>query len=224
MLLDVDARQSGSVDSTAIEVVSGNDGVRLILRWDVVDVGENAFVSGVVGEVVTKMRWLVVGYILPADAHAVCVVVHEGWHTDVGGLVGGEYLQGAVVGWVPKNHFLAPVTEDVARKIWSVLGAVACGSAVVRHCFAFCDIDIGTTVGGVVADIVAIEQFVIDVVSPLDAEVHGWFLGTCRLTRLAIVRVLVAIGCVESSVSRPEFSTTNGWDDVGSTATSVVVL
>ena len=180
--------------------------------------------SGVVGEIVAEMRRLVVCHILPTDAHAVCVVVHEGWHTNGGGLIGGEYLQGAVVGWVPKNHFLAPVTEDVARKIRRVLGAIASGSAVVCHRVGSCDIDSRAACGGVVGDVVAIEQFVINVVSPINAEVHGWFLGTSRFTRLAIVRILVAIGCVVATVCRPKFSSTNGWDNVGSTTTSVVVL
>jgi len=201
MFLNVDARLSGGVDSLAIEVVGGNDGVGLVLGGDVVDVGEDAFMSGVVGEIVAEMRRLVVCHILPADAHAVSVVVHEGWHTNGGGLIGGEYLQGAAVGWVPKNHFLSPVTEDVARKIRCVLGAIASGCAVVRHRVGSCDIDRIAAGGGVVSDVVAIEQFVVNVVSPINAEIHGWFLGTSRFTRLAIVRVLVAGAWVESSVS-----------------------
>jgi len=82
MLLDVDAWLDGIGNATTFEVKKVCDGIGLVLCGYVVDGRELSFLVDIVGKVVAQVRRLVVGYILPADAHAINVVVHEGWYTD----------------------------------------------------------------------------------------------------------------------------------------------
>ena len=64
-----------------------------------------------VSDVVSQVGWLVIGYVLPGDAHAVDVVVHEGGYAVLGGGCGGEEHQCGGVALVPQNDFFPPITE-----------------------------------------------------------------------------------------------------------------
>ena len=64
-----------------------------------------------VSDVVSQVGWLVIGYVLPGDAHTVDVVVHEGGYAVLGGGCGGEEHQCGGVAPVPQNDFFPPISE-----------------------------------------------------------------------------------------------------------------
>ena len=59
------------------------------------------------------MWGLVVGIILPGYTHSIGVVVHKTGHTVGSPVASGEDVDGAGVGGIPKDEFLAPVAKDV---------------------------------------------------------------------------------------------------------------
>ena len=56
-----------------------------------------------VGQIVAKMRGLVVGGILPTDGETVDVVVHQRWYGIGRGDVGGEDVQVGGIAAIPKD-------------------------------------------------------------------------------------------------------------------------
>lgn len=64
-----------------------------------------------VSDVVSQVGRLVIGHVLPGDAHAVDVVVHEGGYSVPGGGCGGEEYQTGGIAPVPQNDFFSPIAE-----------------------------------------------------------------------------------------------------------------
>ena len=78
-------------------------------------------------QVVAQMWRLVVGCVLPTDAEAVDVVVHQRGYGIGRGDVGGEDVQVGCIACIPEDDFFTPVTEEVGLQAWCGLGPVARG-------------------------------------------------------------------------------------------------
>ena len=70
-----------------------------------------------IGQIVAEMRRLVVRHVLPCHAHAVEVIVHEGWCCIAGLYVGCEDIECRRIGAVPEDKFFTPVTEEVGYNV-----------------------------------------------------------------------------------------------------------
>ena len=125
-----------------------------------------------VGEEVAEVWRLVVGYVLPGDAHAVGVVVHEGGHAEIGGFGGGEDIQRGCIGGVPENDFLTPVAKDVGLQVGRGLRSVAGRRTAVVVGVLALDVETGGTVAVPLVDFCAVEELVLQVAVPVDAEVE----------------------------------------------------
>ena len=71
------------------------------------------------------MRRLVVGRVLPTDAHAVSMVVHQRRYPVPRLRSGGVDIQCSIILSAPQYEFLTPVTEDVSRETGCRFRAVA---------------------------------------------------------------------------------------------------
>ena len=78
-----------------------------------------------VWQVVSQVWGLVVGYVLPYDAHSVYVVVHQCWDAILGRDVGGEDVKVCPVRGIIEYYLLTPVAEEVCLQAWSSLCTVA---------------------------------------------------------------------------------------------------
>ena len=88
-----------------------------------------------VGQIVAEVGRLVVGCVLPADAEAVDVVVHQRGYGIGRGDVGGEDVQMGCIACIPEDDFFTPVTEEVGCEVRCVLCAVArCNTLRVEKC------------------------------------------------------------------------------------------
>ena len=125
-----------------------------------------------VGQIVAKVRRLIVGHVLPCNTHAIGMVVHQRWNTIVGGFVRREHVKRGTVALIPKDDFLAPIAEDVGLQVRRVLGAVARRrvAIVVRILTANVEASGATAVPTVYRR--SIEELLLQVAIPEDAEVH----------------------------------------------------
>lgn len=64
-----------------------------------------------VSDVVSQVGRLVIGHVLPGDAHAVDVVVHEGGYSVLGGGCGGKEYQTGGIAPVPQYDFFSPIAK-----------------------------------------------------------------------------------------------------------------
>ena len=143
--------------------------------------------------------------------------MHQGGHTVGGRRVGGVDVECGVVVCRPQDDFLAPVAEEVGLQIWCRLGAVAAAGAVETQTGG----DIAAAVP--FADGSTVEQFVLQVAIPVDAEIHRSFLADDLLAGLGAEGILVPIGrLLRASVRRPELITTVAGNDVGSQSAAVI--
>ena len=79
-----------------------------------------------VGQIVAQVWRLVVGRVLPADAHTIGMVMHQGGHTVVGGCVSRVNGQaGLSVAGSPEDDLLTPVAQNIGREVGRVLRTVA---------------------------------------------------------------------------------------------------
>jgi hypothetical protein len=78
----------------------------------------------------TWMRWLVVTLSLPYHSLTILVVIPQRRHTVRSRSYGSVNADVSVVGRA-HNDFLTPVTEDVTRSTWVLLGTVDAGSLIV---------------------------------------------------------------------------------------------
>ncbi len=129
----------------------------------------------VVGEVIPQMRRLVVSHVLPRHAHAVHVVVHEGGHAVTGGICRGVDVDGATVGEAPQNQFLAPVAKEVGGEAGSGFGAVAGGRSAegAQGVAPEAETHDGCLALFPLGDLDVVEQFLLGVAIPEDAEIHA---------------------------------------------------
>ena len=121
--IDTSARMA---DGLAVEVEQGGVGG---VGYDVLDsiIGLALEFLNEVGQVIAEVWGLVVADVLPSDAHAVDVVVHEGGYAVAGALDGRVETAHRGVCLAPENDLLAPVAEEIGHQARSGFGAVAGG-------------------------------------------------------------------------------------------------
>ena len=134
-----------------------------------------------VGQIIPQMRRLVVGRVLPRHPHSIDVVVHQGGHSHLRGFDGGKDVESGAVGSVPQNQFLAPVAQQVGLQVGVFLREVARARVVVLVQTLPVDCELRRPVAVPFVNPVAIEQFVLRVAIPIDAEVHRCAAGCCHI-------------------------------------------
>lgn len=72
----------------------------------------------IVGKIISQMWRLVVGCVLPADPHAVDMVVHECGHTVGRWNLCAVDIERASVSGIPHYYLLTPVAEEVGLQAW----------------------------------------------------------------------------------------------------------
>ena len=80
-----------------------------------------------------SMWRLIVGHVLPGDAHSVLWIVHQRTQPDIRGDVGGKDQQCGIIGGTC-NDLFAPVTQDVGTEagigLRSVIGSYTLRSTI----------------------------------------------------------------------------------------------
>jgi hypothetical protein len=183
----------------------------------------------IVGKAIPQVRGLVVGGVLPHDAHAINMVLHEAGYFVLRGLGGGIDKQCACLGIaivivLEKDEFLAPIAQDVGLQTGGSLGAVAgFGGAVAYERLEHGDIvGLGIVIAytGIVTTmrggITAVEGLIVGVAGPINAIVEvgsGLEQG-----------VTVSTIAYHSVLCRPELGTAVRRDEVAGQSTSVVFV
>src|SRR5574344_1366974 len=75
-------------------------------------------------QVITKMRRLVVCYVLPCYPHTVYMIMHQRRESIGCWDICCEDIKMTTICTTPENHLLTPITEEISSQIWSTLGVV----------------------------------------------------------------------------------------------------
>ena len=145
------------------------------------------------------MRRLVIGHVLPGNAHAVMRVVHQGVHAVIRRDRSAENRNHGGVAARTQDKFFAPVAEQIGYEARVLLCSVVRSGLVY---VAVGEVAVRLLVLGAPLVYCAVEQFVLQVAVEIDAEVHRGLAARNLLALHVLHAVARAAPHLESAVVR----------------------